>query len=309
MPTTQPGPSGQGTAALWRRWLLPAAVAASFLTLLVFAAGTPRGLPLTYTQFAADVGAGTVRSVTIGPAGQVTGSLASGQPFSTTIPVALGGNGLAGNLAAHHVQVTAATASAFAPGSLLLGLLPLLLIGGLLFLFLRSTRHAAGLGLGGAAALAKAKPQVIEDDRPATRFADVAGYPAVKEEVSEVVDYLRDPGRYHQAGARGPRGVLMAGPPGTGKTLLARAVAGEADVPFLSVSGSSFVEMFVGVGAARVRDLFEQARTRAPAIIFIDEIDAWEPAAITAARWAATSGSRRSTSCSQRWTGSTSPAA
>jgi cell division protease FtsH len=275
MPTTQPGPSGQGTAAPWRRWLLPAAVAASFLTLLVFAAGAPRGLPLTYTQFAADVGAGTVRSVTIGPAGQVTGSLASGQPFSTTIPVALGGNGLAGNLAAHHVQVTATTAAAFAPGSLLLGLLPLLLIGGLLVLFLRSPRHAAGLGgLGGASALGKAKPRVIEDDRPATRFADVAGYPAVKEEVSEIVDYLRDPGRYHQAGARGPRGVLMSGPPGTGKTLLARAVAGEAHVPFLSVSGSSFVEMFVGVGAARVRDLFEQARTRAPAIIFIDEIDA-----------------------------------
>ena len=102
----------------------------------------------------------------------------------------------------------------------------------------------------------------------------MAGYTAVKTEISEVVDYLRDPGRYHRAGARGPRGVLMAGPPGTGKTLLARAVAGEAHVPFFSVSGSGFVEMFVGVGAARVRDLFEQARTRGPAIVFIDEIDA-----------------------------------
>ena len=96
----------------------------------------------------------------------------------------------------------------------------------------------------------------------------------MKAEVTEVVDYLRDPGRYHRAGARGPRGVLMAGPPGTGKTLLARAVAGEAHVPFFSVSGSGFVEMFVGLGAARVRDLFEQARTRGPAIVFIDEIDA-----------------------------------
>jgi cell division protease FtsH len=102
----------------------------------------------------------------------------------------------------------------------------------------------------------------------------VAGYPAVKTEIGEVVGYLRSPGRYHRAGARGPRGVLMAGPPGTGKTLLARAVAGEAHVHFFSVSGSSFVEMFVGVGAARVRDLFEQARTRAPAILFIDEIGA-----------------------------------
>ena len=102
----------------------------------------------------------------------------------------------------------------------------------------------------------------------------MAGYPAVKTEIGEVVDYLRDPGRWHRAGARGPRGVLMAGPPGTGKTLLARAVAGEAHVPFFSVSGSGFVEMFVGIGAARVRDLFEQARTRGPAIVFIDEIDA-----------------------------------
>ena len=102
----------------------------------------------------------------------------------------------------------------------------------------------------------------------------MVGYAAVKTEISEVVDYLRDPGRYHRAGARGPRGVLMAGPPGTGKTLLARAVAGEAHVPFFSASGSGFVELFVGVGAARVRDLFEQARTRAPAIVFIDEIDA-----------------------------------
>ncbi len=102
----------------------------------------------------------------------------------------------------------------------------------------------------------------------------MAGYAAVKTEISEVVDYLRDPGRWHRAGARGPRGVLMAGPPGTGKTLLARAVAGEAHVPFFSVSGSGFVEMFVGLGAARVRDLFEQARARGPAIVFIDEIDA-----------------------------------
>jgi cell division protease FtsH len=120
----------------------------------------------------------------------------------------------------------------------------------------------------------RAKARVIDAERPATRFTDVAGYSAVRTEISEVVDYLRDPGRYHRAGARGPRGVLMAGPPGTGKTLLARAVAGEARVPFFSASGSGFVELFVGVGAARVRDLFEQARTRGPAIVFIDEIDA-----------------------------------
>jgi cell division protease FtsH len=276
MRMSQPGPGGQANVAPWRRWLLPASVTAGLVALLALPRSAAPGMALSYTRFLADVGAGTVRAVTIGPAGQVTGSLAGGQPFTTTIPVALGGNGLAGDLAAHHVQVTATAAMPSSLASLLLGLLPLLLIGGLLYIGIRSARRQAASmgGLGGLGGLAKAKALVIDAERPATRFTDVAGYPAVKREISEVVDYLRDPGRYHRAGARGPRGVLMAGPPGTGKTLLARAVAGEAHVPFFSVSGSGFVEMFVGVGAARVRDLFEQARTRAPAIVFIDEIDA-----------------------------------
>ena len=276
MRITQPGPRGQGSVPVWRRWLFPAALTASLATLLAVAGGHPAGVPLTYTKFMADVGAGMVRAVTIGPAGQVSGSLAGGHPFTTTIPVALGGNTLAGELAAHHVQVSATTGMSSSLLPVFLGLLPLLLIGGLLFMFVRTTRRHAGSigGLGGAAGLATAKARVIKDERPVTRFADVAGYPAVKTEVTEVVEYLRDPAPYHRAGARGPRGVLMAGPPGTGKTLLARAVAGEAHVPFLSITGSSFVEMFVGVGAARVRDLFEQARDLAPAIIFIDEIDA-----------------------------------
>jgi cell division protease FtsH len=275
MRMSEPGPHGQANAAR-RRWLFRAAAIGSLVTLVALSGGASRGLPLTYTQFVADVGAGTVRAVTIGPAGQVTGSLAGGQPFTTTIPVALGGNNLASDLAAHHVQVSATTGMSAPLLSVLLSLLPLLLIGGLLVMSFRTARrHGGGLGgLSGAGAISKAKARVIDDERPATRFADVAGYPAVKTEVMEVVEYLRDPGRYHRAGARGPRGVLMAGPPGTGKTLLARAVAGEAHVPFLSVSGSSFVEMFVGVGAARVRDLFEQARALAPAIIFVDEIDA-----------------------------------
>jgi cell division protease FtsH len=115
---------------------------------------------------------------------------------------------------------------------------------------------------------------VYDTERPGTTFADVAGYEGVKREVNEVVDFLRHPDRYRRAGAVGPKGVLMIGPPGTGKTLLARAVAGEAGVPFISVTGSSFVEMFVGVGAARVRDLFADARRLAPSIVFVDEIDA-----------------------------------
>jgi cell division protease FtsH len=115
---------------------------------------------------------------------------------------------------------------------------------------------------------------VYDTERPATTFADVAGYEGVKREVSEVVDFLRHPARYRRAGAVGPKGVLMVGPPGTGKTLLARAVVGEARVPFISVTGAGFVEMFVGVGAARVRDLFVDARRLAPSIVFVDEIDA-----------------------------------
>jgi cell division protease FtsH len=276
MRTSQPGPESQAPPAARRRWLLPAGGTVLLLALLALPWRTAPGMVLSYSRFLADVSSGGVRAVTVDPAGQVAGTLASGQPFATTIPVALDDRTLAGRLAAHHVQVTATAVTPHSPLSALLGLLPLLLIGALLFVAIRGARRqAASLGgLGGANSLTRAKTRVIDAERPATRFADVAGYPAVKTEVSDVVEYLRDPGRYRAAGARGPRGVLMAGPPGTGKTLLARAVAGEARVPFLSVTGSSFVEMFVGVGAARVRDLFEQARTRAPAIVFIDEIDA-----------------------------------
>jgi len=276
MRASQPGPDGQAPPATRWRWLLPLGGLAVLVTLLALPHGGPQGTVLSYSQFLSDVGAGSVRAVTIDPAGQVAGTLAAGQPFTTTIPVALDNRGLAGQLAAHHVQIAATAAAPSSPFGVLLGFLPLLLLGGFIAFAVHSARKQATSlnGLGGARSVTRAKTRVIDAERPATRFTDVAGYPAVKTEVSEVVDYLRDPGRYQAAGARGPRGVLMAGPPGTGKTLLARAVAGEAHVPFLSVTGSSFVEMFVGVGAARVRDLFEQARTRAPAIVFIDEIDA-----------------------------------
>ena len=148
--------------------------------------------------------------------------------------------------------------------------LPILIF---VWLFRRISRGAAG-GLQGALGVGRSRAKVFDEERPSTTFADVAGYEGAKSEIAEVVDFLRQPERYTRAGAMVPRGVLMVGPPGTGKTLLARAVAGEAHVPFFSVTGSGFVELFVGVGASRVRDLFEQARKRAPAIIFIDEIDA-----------------------------------
>ena len=175
MRTSSPGPPGRADAAQWRRWMFPAAIAAGFVTLLALPRASAPSLALSYTQFLADVGAGTVRAVTIGPAGQVTGRLTSGQPFTTTIPVALGGNGLAGSLAAHHVQVTATAAtmsSSLLP--VLVGLLPLLLIGGLLVFSFRDIRRQAG-GLSGLGGLARAKARVIDAERPATRFTDVAG--------------------------------------------------------------------------------------------------------------------------------------
>jgi cell division protease FtsH len=276
MRTDRPGPQGQATAPAWRRWLLPLSATAGILGFLALAQGGQPGLPLSYSQFLDEVGSGAVRTVTIGPTGQVTGSLATGQPFTTVIPVALDDRTLAGRLAAHHVQIsaTAATSSSLEP--VLIGLVVLLLLGALFVAAVHNARRQPTDlgGLTGAGSVTKMNVRVIDAERSGRRFADVAGYAAVKTEIGEVVEYLRDPDRYRAAGARGPQGVLMAGPPGTGKTLIARAVAGEADVPFLSVSGSAFVEMFVGVGAARVRDLFEQARTRAPVIVFIDEIDA-----------------------------------
>lgn len=153
----------------------------------------------------------------------------------------------------------------------LISFLPFLLIIGLLyFLFVRQLKSAGR----GAMSFGKSKAKMLTREKGALTFKDVAGCDEAKEEVSEVVDFLKDPKKFQRIGGRIPRGVLMVGPPGTGKTLLAKAVAGEADVPFFSISGSDFVEMFVGVGAARVRDMFEQGRKNAPCIVFIDEIDA-----------------------------------
>ncbi len=154
---------------------------------------------------------------------------------------------------------------------ILVGLLPFLIIIGLLyFLFTRQLR-AAGKG---AMSFGKSRAKLLTREKERVVFRDVAGCDEAKEEVSEVVDFLKDPKKFQKIGGRVPKGVLMVGPPGTGKTLLAKAVAGEADVPFFSISGSDFVEMFVGVGAARVRDMFEQGRKNAPCLMFIDEIDA-----------------------------------
>jgi cell division protease FtsH len=195
--------------------------------------------------------------------------------FTTQRP-SFADDGLFAKLQANGVQVNANNPDQPAPlwQQVLVGFGPTLLLVGLLVWFGRRAA-AAGGGLGGLGGIGRSRARRYEPDQAArTTFADVAGIDEVENEVSEIVDFLRDPDRYRRLGAQIPRGVLLSGQPGTGKTLLARAVAGEAEVPFFSISASEFIEMIVGVGASRVRDLFEQAKNVAPAIIFIDELDA-----------------------------------
>jgi cell division protease FtsH len=225
---------------------------------------------LTYSNFVSKVQSNHVRSAAIDPAGAVAGSLTNGMHYSSQIPSALSDPQLSGLLRAHHVVISGVAPQANLAG-IVVSLLPVLL---LLSLFLWIGRRGLRQATSGIAGIASSKAKLYDEERPTTRFSDVAGYQAAKMEVAEVVDFLKNPEKYAGAGATGPRGVLMVGPPGTGKTLLARAVAGEAEVPFFALSGSSFVELFVGVGASRARAVFGDARKRAPSIIFIDEIDA-----------------------------------
>jgi cell division protease FtsH len=254
----------------WRTWLLVAGVVLGLaLFVLPLGSGGKDATQLSYTQLKSDITANKVRSVAIGPDGAVSGTLTSGTTFTSSYPVGIADPQFAQLLDTHRVQVeTQPAQSSF--WSAALNFLPLAFV---VMLFLWMGR-SAGRQLSGLGGIGRARGKVFDTERPTTTFADVAGYDGAKREVTEVVGFLSNPDRYKRAGAVGPKGVLMVGPPGTGKTLLARAVAGEAGVPFISVTGSSFVEMFVGVGAARVRDLFADARRRAPSIVFIDEIDA-----------------------------------
>jgi len=253
----------------WRNWLL---VAGLLLTVALFLLPIPTSSKveqLKYSQLKSDVSAGQVASVALGPDGSISGKLTNGTSLTSSYPVGLQDPQFAQLLDQHKVQVTTQSART-STWSVLLNLLPLAIIVGLFVWTGRAARRQLA-GLGG---IGRSRGKVFDTERPTTTFADVAGYEGPKREVTEVVDFLSHPDRYRRAGAVGPKGVLMVGPPGTGKTLLARAVAGEAGVPFISVTGSSFVEMFVGVGAARVRDLFADARRRAPSIVFVDEVDA-----------------------------------
>ncbi|MEO7198745.1 MAG: ATP-dependent metallopeptidase FtsH/Yme1/Tma family protein, partial [Dokdonella sp.] len=176
------------------------------------------------------------------------------------------------NQGANKVKVQAADPGMPLLLRMLFDWLPLIVIFGLIFYFMRQMQ--AGAGGKGAMSFGRSRAKLLSEDQIKVTFADVAGCDEAKEEVSELVEFLRDPSKFQKLGGKIPRGVLMVGAPGTGKTLLAKAIAGEAKVPFFAISGSDFVEMFVGVGASRVRDMFEQAKKQAPCIIFIDEIDA-----------------------------------
>jgi cell division protease FtsH len=264
----------------WRHWLWLLALVIALLYILPSFIHTTQQTQLTYSQFQSDVSAHKVKTVDIpSPSSAdanitVTGTLANGKAFTAVTPPIPPGSPIANSLSAAHVNVAYESPASSVGGLLLNILIFVVLPFAVIFFVFRRMARTTGSSLQGVMGVGRSRAKVFDAERPQTRFTDVAGYEGVKSEISEVVDFLRNPDRYKRAGAMAPRGVLMVGPPGTGKTLLARAVAGEASVPFFSVTGSSFVEMFVGVGAARVRDLFAEARKAAPAIIFIDEIDA-----------------------------------
>ena len=225
---------------------------------------------LAYSDFIDQVHSGQVSQVSID--GQtIHGVYTDGKAFTTVNP---GDVGLMGDLLAYHVKVTAHLPEKQSVlMQIFISWFPMLLLIAIWIFFMRSMGGGMG-GKGGPMSFGKSKARMMTDDQVKVTLDDVAGADEAKEEVGEIVDFLRDPGKYQNLGGNIPRGVLMVGPPGTGKTLLAKAIAGEAKVPFFSISGSDFVEMFVGVGASRVRDMFEQAKAHAPCIIFIDEIDA-----------------------------------
>jgi len=234
------------------------------------AAGTAasgRPSEISYSELLRRTDAGDVRSVRL-HGDRIEGVFKDERRFTSTVP--LPATELVDKLNASGVQIDVRSTRQSIWVGILSGILPLLLIVGL-WLFIMNRMQG---GARGAMGFGKSKAKLLTEHKGRKMFEDVAGVDEAKEELQEVVDFLKDPGKFQRLGGKIPKGALLVGPPGTGKTLLARAVAGEAGVPFFSISGSDFVEMFVGVGASRVRDMFEQAKKNAPCIIFIDEIDA-----------------------------------
>jgi cell division protease FtsH len=244
----------------------------------VFQSFSPHGAAsseMPYSGFVQSVDNGNVANATISadqPA-TISGKLKDGSPFRTVAPMlGFSTNEVVKQMQDKGVEVRQDPAEGFSLIGLLVSWLPVLLIVGVFIWFMRQMQ--SGGGGRGAMSFGRSRAKLQGEDQIKVNFSDVAGCDEAKEEVGELVEFLRDPGRFQKLGGKIPRGVLMVGPPGTGKTLLAKAIAGEAKVPFFAISGSDFVEMFVGVGASRVRDMFEQAKKHAPCIIFIDEIDA-----------------------------------
>jgi cell division protease FtsH len=286
-----PGGDGRGGTPskrpVWLRfgWMLLLLLVVNWIVSSVLLAPEPR-TPVSYTFFLTQVQAANVQTIT-STADTIEGTFTKKVAYTpageskseqvdrfTTQRPSFAQDNLFAQLQANGVPVNANPPDAPAPlwQQLLVGFGPALLLIGLFVWMLRRGAAAAAGGIGG---FGRSRAKLYSPESgPRTTFADVAGIEEVEQEVTEIVDFLRDPGRYRKLGAQIPHGVLLSGPPGTGKTLLARAVAGEAKVPFFSMSASEFIEMIVGVGASRVRDLFEQAKKVAPAIIFIDELDA-----------------------------------
>ncbi len=250
-------------------WLVIAAV---LLTVFNNFSTEPETRKLQYSEFVAEVQAGRVSKVVI-DGFTISGQRNTGETFVTIRP-AVQDPKLIDDLLAANVEIEGKQPEGQSLWTqLLVAAFPILIIIAIFMFFMRQMQGGAG-GKGGPMSFGKSKARMMSEDQIKTTFDDVAGVEEAKEEVRELVDYLRDPGKFQRLGGHIPRGVLMAGSPGTGKTLLAKAIAGEAKVPFFSISGSDFVEMFVGVGASRVRDMFDQAKKHSPCIIFIDEIDA-----------------------------------
>jgi cell division protease FtsH len=230
---------------------------------------TPVVSELSYSSFLSEVKNGAVKKVQI-QGRVINGNRADDSRFSTYVPET-DNKVLIGTLLEHNVEIKGASPENSLWAHALITWMPFILIFGIWFYFMRQQMGGGGRG---ALSFGKSKARLLEEGQVKITFNDVAGVEEAKEEVGELVEFLRDPGKFQKLGGKIPSGVLMVGSPGTGKTLLARAIAGEAAVPFFTISGSDFVEMFVGVGASRVRDMFEQAKKHAPCIIFIDEIDA-----------------------------------
>ncbi len=251
-------------------WLVIAVVLMSVFQ--SFSPGETKGSQMAYSEFVSQVNNGNIRRADFGEDGRtINGMTNNGQTFKTVVPTQYDPK-ILDDLLANNVQTQGTPPEE--PSiltSIFISWFPMLLLIGVWIFFMRQMQGGGGRG---AMSFGKSKARLMNEEQMKTTFKDVAGCDEAKEEVVELVDYLKDPSKFQRLGGKIPKGVLMVGPPGTGKTLLAKAISGEAKVPFFSISGSDFVEMFVGVGASRVRDMFEQAKKSAPCIIFIDEIDA-----------------------------------